>query len=219
MEQTQKTSGIILAGGTSTRLGQDKALIEIQGEVLIQRVVRTLSALVDQVILVTNQPEKLAFLGLPMVGDVYTGASTLGGLHAGLSAIQTTYGLVVGCDMPFLNAELLRYMISLCQGDAQMDHSRYDVVIPRIGRYLEPLHAIYARRCQQSFAEHIASQQDHIRYAFEGMCVRYVEKQEIAHYDPKQRSFFNVNTPDDLERMWATLARLSATDPQGFKTL
>ncbi|MBN1579087.1 MAG: molybdenum cofactor guanylyltransferase [Anaerolineae bacterium] len=215
MIQTQNTSGIILAGGSSTRLGKDKTMIEVLGEPLIQRVARTLSALVDQVILVTNCPETLTFLNLPMVKDIYPGAGTLGGLHTGLDAIQTTYGLVVGCDMPFLNVDLLRYMISLCQDNGQMDSSGYDVIIPRIGNYLEPLHALYARSCRYAFEKHILSKQYRIRYAFEGMHIRYIQEREILEYDPQQRSFFNVNTPEDLEQMRALLAHPSAPDPQG----
>jgi molybdopterin-guanine dinucleotide biosynthesis protein A len=214
--QTQNTSGIILAGGSSTRLGQDKAMIEIQGEPLIQRVARTISTLVDQVILVTNRPETLAFLGLPMVQDIYPGVGTLGGLHAGLDAIQTTYGLAVGCDMPFLNVGLLRYMISLCQGTDKTDVSGYDVVIPRVGQYLEPLHAIYARSCQHAFQKHILSKQYRIRYAFEGMRIRYVQEREILEYDPQQHSFFNVNTSEDQVQMQSILALRPSQDPRGL---
>jgi molybdopterin-guanine dinucleotide biosynthesis protein A len=186
-------SGIILAGGSSSRLGADKALIPVSGRPLIEWVVATLRSVVSGILLVTNDPERFAFLGLPMAGDIYHGIGTLGGLHAGLSAMGTPYGLVVGCDMPFLNADLLRYMISLA--------GEYDAVVPRVGEYYEPLHAIYSRRCLAPIERSIVSGQHRVLSACAGMRVRYLGPEEIARYDPRHDSFFNVNTPNDLDRM------------------
>ena len=130
-----------------------------------------------------------------MTGDVYQRVGTLAGLHAGLKAIHSAYGLVVGCDMPFLNPALLRYLVSRRMG--------YDVVIPRIGEYYEPLHAVYARRCLPTIERSILSGQRRVRAAYAQARVRTVEQEEIAIYDPGHLSFFNVNTPDDLERLSA----------------
>jgi molybdopterin-guanine dinucleotide biosynthesis protein A len=95
--------------------------------------------------------------------------------------------------MPFLNPALLRFMISQRAG--------YDVVIPRIGEYYEPLHAVYARRCLPTIERSILSGQRRVRAAYAQARVRTVERDEIAIYDPGHLSFFNVNTPDDLERL------------------
>jgi molybdopterin-guanine dinucleotide biosynthesis protein A len=190
-------SGIILAGGNSLRLGQEKALIDTGGQLLIERVVHRLGRVVDRIVLVTNDPERYAFLGLPMVGDIYPGIGTLGGLHAGLAAIEAPYGLAVGCDMPFLNPALLRYMISLRVG--------CDAVMPRVGRYREPLHALYARTCAARFAQAIEAGQRRIMHALNGMRVCYVERDAIVGYDPQLRSFLNVNEPEDLVQMQALI--------------
>ena len=192
---SDNVSGIILAGGTSSRLGQDKALFQSGGLSLIERVVRRLGEVVTEIVVVTNDPDRYAFLGLPMTGDVYQRVGTLAGLHAGLKAIHSAYGLVVGCDMPFLNPALLRFMISQRTG--------YDVVIPLIGEYYEPLHAVYARRCLPTIERSILSGQRRVRAAYAQARVRTVEQEEIAIYDPGHLSFFNVNTPDDLERLSA----------------
>ena len=192
---SDNVSGIILAGGTSSRLGQDKALFRSGGLSLIERVVRRLGEVVTEIVVVTNDPDRYAFLGLPMTGDVYQRVGTLAGLHAGLKAIHSAYGLVVGCDMPFLNPALLRFMISQRTG--------YDVVIPLIGEYYEPLHAVYARRCLPTIERSILSGQRRVRAAYAQARVRTVEQEEIAIYDPGHLSFFNVNTPDDLERLSA----------------
>ena len=186
-------SGIILAGGSSSRLGQNKALIQVAGIPLIERVARRLHSIVTDIELVTHTPEQFAFLGLPMARDIHPGIGTLGGLHAGLETMHTEYGLVVGCDMPFLNPDLLRYMASLKNG--------YDIVMPRVGEYYEPLHAIYAKRCLPTIERGILAGERRIRRACAGLHIRYVEKDQITLYDPHRLSFFNINTPDDLRKM------------------
>ena len=190
-------SGIILAGGASVRLGEDKALVEVAGRPLVERVVEVLRPLADELVLVTPSPERLAWLGRPAVGDVSPGIGPLGGLHAGLNVIQSPYGLVVGCDMPFLNRDLLAYMISQT-GDAE-------VVMPRVGRFYEPLHAIYARSALPILEQRILDGQRRIRQACAGLRTRYILEHEIAAYDPDHLSFFNVNTPEDLARARAVL--------------
>jgi molybdopterin-guanine dinucleotide biosynthesis protein A len=186
-------SGVILAGGSSSRLGRNKAFIEIAGQLLIERVVEQVRAVVGEVRLVTNSPKQFAFLRLPMVRDIYQGIGTLGGLHAGLSAIRTEYGLVAGCDMPFLNPDLLRYIVSRRIG--------YDVVMPRMGQHYEPLHAIYAKRCLPGIEQAISSGRRRILHACVGMRVRWVRTSQVALYDPHCLSFFNVNTAGDVARM------------------
>ena len=203
-------SGIILAGGSSSRLGQNKALIQVEGELLIERVVRKLRPLLAEIVVVIGEsqtrtaPHDLPFLGLrtvpdALIRDTYQGIGTLGGLHAGLDAISTTYGLAVGCDMPFLNTDLIRYMISLAHG--------YDAVMPHVDGYFEPLHAVYARRCRHAFERAILGGQWRVLDACAGMRMRYVQGDEVARYDPDRLSFFNVNTPQDLAHMQAILAR------------
>jgi molybdopterin-guanine dinucleotide biosynthesis protein A len=144
-------------------------------------------------VLVAQSAKPYVHLGLPAVADIFAGVGTLGGLHAGLSAIHTEFGLVVGCDMPFLNADLLDYMISQAPG--------YDVVMPRVGKYYEPLHALYARRCVPALERSILAGQRRIRAALSDLRVRYIREPEIERFDPGQRSFFNVNTPADVRRM------------------
>ena len=204
-------SGVILAGGTSSRLGRNKALIKAGGRPIIERVARKLRSIFAQVVLVTNTPEQFGFLDLTTVGDIHSGIGTLGGLHAGLSAIQTEYGLIVGCDMPFLNVNLLRYLISLLD-KADENHS-YDVIMPRINKYNEPLHAIYAKRCLPSIEQSIRAGQKRILQACARVHVHYVGETQIAQHDPHHLSFFNVNTPEDLQRMYEILVSSKDESP------
>ncbi len=193
-----RVAGILLAGGASERLGQDKALLEVDGISLIERVTHRLATVVDEIVVVTDRPQQFAFLGLAMTRDHYRGVGVLGGLHAGLSTIRSDYGILVGCDMPFLNPHLLRYLASL--------RHDYDVVMPRLGDYTEPLHAVYSRRCLPGIQHTIEAGQRRIMRALDGVRVRYVEQAEMEPYDPDMLSFFNVNGPQDLEQMRALLS-------------
>lgn len=185
-------SSAILAGGQSQRMGFNKAFLEFGGRPIIERVIEQVSLVGKEIILVTNAPEEYAHLGYPMVADIFPGKGSLGGVHSGLKAARHQYTLIVACDMPFLNASLLRYMILLSPG--------YDVVVPRLGKELEPLHALYSKACLPAMETLL--QQDDLRIVsfYPQVRVRYVEQAEIEVLDPRHLSFFNVNSPDDLQR-------------------
>ncbi len=186
-------SGIVLAGGQSSRLDTDKSLINVNGQSLIEQIVAKLARLSDDVIIVTNSPEKYDHLKARLVGDIYPGKGSLGGIYSGLRATTNAYSLVVACDMPFLDLNLLRYMILLARG--------HDVVIPRVGGLPEPLHAIYSKSCLEPIDSLLARGGLKIVDFFSEVRVRYVEEDEVDIFDPQHLSFFNVNTPNDLEEM------------------
>lgn len=181
---------IVLAGGRSRRLGLDKALLRLDDERLLETTVTKVATLSDEVI-VAGGPF-LYRLGARAVTDVYPGCGPLGGIHAGLAAASNFYSLVVACDMPFLNPELLRYMVELAQGR--------DVVIPRWDDKLEPLHAVYSKNCLGPIERLIEQDDFKIIDFFPEVQVCYVEREEIERFDPKHLSFFNINTVEDLEQ-------------------
>ncbi len=186
-------SGIVLAGGQSSRLGMDKSFINVNGQSLIEQIVAKLASLSDDVIIVTNSPEQYDYLEARLVGDIYPGKGALGGIYSGLRAAANAYSLVVACDMPFLDLNLLRYMILLARG--------HDVAIPRIGGLPEPLHAIYSKSCLEPMDRLLARGGFKIIDFFCEVRVRYVEEDEVDIFDPQHLSFFNVNTPKDLEEV------------------
>jgi molybdopterin-guanine dinucleotide biosynthesis protein A len=194
-------SGIVLAGGQSSRLGTDKSFVNVNGQSLIEHIVAKLTRLSDDVIIVTNSPDEYDCLGARLVGDIYPGKGALGGIYSGLRAAANAYSLVVACDMPFLDLNLLRYMIILAR--------EHDVVIPRIGGFPEPLHAIYSKNCLEPIDRILARGGLKIIDFFSEVRVRYVEESEVDIFDPQHISFFNVNTPNDLEEM-KKLARKGA---------
>ncbi len=185
-------SCIVLAGGEGKRLGTEKAFLRIGGRVLIEGIVEKMRRIGDEVIIVTNSPQRYDHLEARLVGDVYPGKGALGGIYSGLRTARHDYGLVVACDMPFLDLRLLRYMILLSPGQ--------DVVIPRIGGLTEPLHAIYSKQCLQPIERLLSAGRLKIIDFFPEVRVRYVEEQEIKLFDPQGLSFFNINTPGDLEK-------------------
>ncbi len=186
-----EVSAVILAGGQSRRLGTDKAFIEVGGVPLVERVIARLRQLSADVLIVTARPKGCAHLGVRVIRDTWPGMGSLGAIHTGLQAAGCSRALVVGCDMPFLNLGLLRSMAQLA-GD-------YDVVIPRLDGLLEPLHAVYAKACLAPIEEMLRAGNLRIRCFLDRVRVRYVERAEVEALDPRRLSFFNVNTPHDLQ--------------------
>ena len=191
-EVRRPISCIVLAGGEGKRLGTDKAFLSIGDQVLIEGIVEKMARIGDEVIIVTNSPQRYSHLGARLVGDVYPGKGALGGIYSGLRAAHSDRSLVVACDMPFLDLRLLRYMILLSPGQ--------DVVIPRVGGLTEPLHAIYSKGCLQPIERLLVGGGRRIIDFFPEVRVRYIEEQEIKLFDPQCLSFFNINTPGDLEK-------------------
>jgi molybdopterin-guanine dinucleotide biosynthesis protein A len=189
-------SCIVLAGGKGWRLGRDKTLEIVDNRNLLQRVLSRLSSFGSDIIVVTAKDKSLAqFTGYPrlrVVADAYPGEGALVGVGTGLAASNSWYNLVVACDMPFLNQALLRYMLELSAG--------FDLVVPRVGGLVEPLHAVYAKSCLAPI-EGLLEQGDlRLSQLFDLVKVRYVEAEEIDRFDPRHLSFFNINTKADLEK-------------------
>jgi molybdopterin-guanine dinucleotide biosynthesis protein A len=183
-------SGIVLAGGGSRRLGQNKALVTVGERTLVEIVLERLGRVCKDLILSTNDPDKFAFLGVRVVPDVYAGRGVLGGLYSGLKSAKYPHAVAVACDMPFLSPSLLRFMILHIAG--------HDVVVPRLSAGLEPLHAIYARTCLEPMREALEGGQLRVVDFWDRVKVRYIEEREIEILDPDKLSFFNINTPEDL---------------------
>lgn len=188
----------ILVGGKSSRLGQDKALLDVAGEPLIQRIAKRLDRITDDLMVVGSDLDRFHFLQARMVQDLVSGFGSLGGIYSALEAARHAYVFVAGCDMPFLDMNLVRYIVLLAPG--------YDVVMPYVGGEAEPLHAIYATTCTDAIKAAIAQGERRIISFLPEVRVREVHEDEIRIFDPDFRSFFNINTPEDLKKMRAFLA-------------
>jgi len=186
---------IVLAGGKGLRLGHGKALETVGNKSLIQWVVFSLSFFSSDIIVVTAEkqfsPQFIGYPKLRIVTDAYPGKGPLGGIYTGLATSDSFYNLVVACDMPFLNQALLDYMTQIS--------ANFDLVVPRLGNMVEPLHAVYSKSCLAPIEWLLKQGNLSVRELFTLVKVRYVEATEINRFDPKHLSFFNVNTEADLE--------------------
>ena len=189
-------SGIVLAGGMSRRLGRDKAVEQLEGEPLIARVIGRLSQVSEEIVVVVNEMERASELPLPesakVAVDIYPGKGPLGGIFTGLSAVDSDWGIVVACDMPFLNVELLTHMLALRDG--------FDAVVPVRAGHPEPTHALYSKVCLPHIERKFKVDDLKIASFFGDVRVRFVAEEDIIRLDPERLSFFNVNTQQDLER-------------------
>ncbi|MFC1912306.1 molybdenum cofactor guanylyltransferase [Chloroflexota bacterium] len=191
-----KTSCIVLAGGKSLRLGNDKVSETVGRKSLLQRVISCVSPLSNDIIIVTageqTFPELVDCNRLRIINDIYPGKGPLGGIYTGIATSSSFYNLIVASDMPFLNQALLRHMVQLS--------ANFDLVVPRVGDLAEPLHAVYTRDCLAPVERMIQQGELKIHRLFNLVKVRYVEAEEIERYDPRHLSFFNVNTAADLKK-------------------
>jgi len=188
-----RVTGVIQAGGRSSRMGgEPKALLPLGGRRIVERVVDAVAPAVAEVLLVTNTPELYAFLGLPMVGDVYPDHGSLGGIFSGLRAAAGDVAFTVACDMPFLHPDVVRLVVERA-GEG-------DVVIPRAGGQLETLHAAYAKACLPHIEARLRAGRLKIVGFFEAVRVVEIPEAEVARYRAPEVAFMNVNTPEELER-------------------
>jgi molybdenum cofactor guanylyltransferase len=192
-----RASVVILAGGKGKRLGRDKATMELGGQTLLQRQIARLAALSDDLIVVERAGQGMPVERARVVSDMPPFEGVLAGLAAGLDAARHCWSVVVACDMPFINLSLLDYMLAQC--------AHHDVVVPRLEVGLEPLHALYHKRCLAPLHEALLRGERRMVSFYQGLQVRYVEMAEIVAIDPQGRSFFNINTDDDLAQAQAWL--------------
>jgi molybdopterin-guanine dinucleotide biosynthesis protein A len=182
----------VVAGGKSTRMGRDKSFVVLNGRPLIEHVLeRTRGLGQAETILIVNQPTLYAHLGLPMFADLLPDKGSLGGIYTAIHHSGAPHTLCVACDMPFLNAELLRYQISLAPD--------YDVVAPRVDHYPEGLHAVYSRACLPAIHARLAADRLKVIGFYQDVRARYLDEPEWQRFDPEGLSFRNINTPGELD--------------------
>jgi molybdopterin-guanine dinucleotide biosynthesis protein A len=197
-----RVTGVIQAGGKSTRMGgRPKALMELGGRRIIDRVADVVRAVTDDLLIVTNTPELYASLALPMVPDVFPDHGSLGGIYSGLRAAPGDAAFTVACDMPFLTPEVARLVIDRA--------ALADVVLPTSsGGRLETLHACYAKSCLGPMESKLRQGQLRIAGFFDEVRVLAIPEDEVAHFRDPEIIFMNVNTPEELARARELLAAL-----------
>ena len=191
-------AGVVLCGGSGSRFGSDKVLVEVDGEPLVLRTTRRLTWAASPVMLASGSGRRLR----RALGDVpyrelddgdLAGSGPLAGILAGLQASPRDLVAVVAADMPFVNPALIAF---LCQ--AIGDH---DGAVPVTDRGSQPLHAVYARRAAPALEASVRAGVRSVRAAVERLDIRWVGEDEWRAFDPEGAFDRNVNEPSDLPRL------------------
>jgi molybdopterin-guanine dinucleotide biosynthesis protein A len=193
--QKKFMTAIILSGGQSTRMGRDKALVQIDGIPMIQRAVDLLNPQFEEVLIIGDRREAFPHLEAKVYPDHIPGLGALGGLYTGLRLSSFPYAFCVACDMPFLKSSLIDYLVDQAGG--------FDAVVPRTADGFQPLHAVYSKACVPAIEEIISQKRIRIFDFYPLVKVRFVEEMEFLSLDPLKESFINVNTPEELASLQA----------------
>lgn len=200
----------VQAGGNSTRMGQNKALIDLAGKPLIAHVIDRLRPLSADLLIVCRDPAAMAFLGVPAYTDILPDLGPIGGLATVLTYAAQPNVLMVGCDMPFANPALFAALIQVQQDTA----SPYDAVVPYWNERPQPLHALYHRQCLPRVTQMIDAGERRMHRLLDSLNVRVFTHEETARYDADGRAFTNLNTPDDVAAAHARMQTMTADEKE-----
>ncbi|WP_066637665.1 molybdenum cofactor guanylyltransferase [Desulfolucanica intricata] len=185
-------AAVILAGGKSSRMGTDKAFLTLGEHKMIEYVLNELTIIFKNILIVSNQDEKFSNLGVPVVKDIIPNCGPLSGIHSGLINAKKDYIFVTGCDMPFISGSLIQYMID------KLKNGGFDVLIPKVGNYMEPLFAIYSKMCIKPIEKNLAFGKLKVLDFLPEVQVGYISKEEISSLVDLEKVFININTPKEL---------------------
>lgn len=190
----EKVSLVLVAGGKSSRMGTDKALLPFQGMAMYQYILAQAEGIADETIIITNNPHQYPPEPYPVFTDKIEGIGALGGILSALTYATHDICLVLACDMPFVIPEMLNYLLTTIQG--------YDAAIPQLGpkKFLEPFRAVYRKTCLPEVESVINSGQRKVISFLPPLNVNYLSDQQLKTFDPNMISFFNTNTPEELEQ-------------------
>jgi len=190
----QACTGVILAGGQNKRFaGVDKAFERIGEASIFEHIYGIFRELFDQLLLVTNHPEKYLAWDIPMAADLFDLRSSLTGLHTGLFYTTTPYAFFAACDTPFLRKEMVQTVLNAIAPNL-------DIVVPRTALGFEPLCAAYSRLCLKPVQAQLEKKQLQIQRLFNTMRTLIIPEKTLRKIDPDLTSFYNINTPEDLEQ-------------------
>ncbi len=186
----RQLTGIVLAGGLSSRMGRDKASLPWADSDLLHTVLDRLAPVCSELIVVTNAARTILRPGVRQVADFYPQCGPLAGMHAGLLAARSGYSFFVACDMPFLSTAAVAFM-----ADATED---YDAVVPFVGGYFHPLHAIYHRNCLPWIEAMLEAGDYQVFNFYPKIRLRRITAAELRRFDPGLKTLDNINTPAEF---------------------
>lgn len=189
----ERLTGVILAGGESSRFPGNKCLAEIGGMTAVERAISVFRRVLGGAVVCTNIPELFFTYGCPMVGDILPERGPMTGVLSAMVASPVEWFLVAACDMPFIQEKLVQCLISA--------DLRADAVVPVFGERPQPLLAMYHRRLIPVFYARISQGKKGLRFLLDEIDVSYVDEQRVRESDPEGLSFLNINTMGDLTQL------------------
>ena len=199
-------TGVLLAGGKSRRMGEDKRYLVVGEQTLLERGLAVFRSIFQEVLVVIAQDSPPLSIDARVVRDLVPDCGSLGGLYTGLTQATTPYIFVVACDMPFLNQAVIAQFMSR--------RATADIVIAKLDGRLHPMHALYSACCLPALEQMIRARQLKIQeiVSQSSLRVRYVTETDLLTIDPSGHSFYNVNTMADLEAARSLLPRIPPSD-------
>ena len=193
-DKKMNASGIILAGGKNTRMGQNKSFLSINGERLIDKTLNLYRQIFTDIIIVTNDPlSYIEFTDAAIATDIYRGKGPLGGIYTGLFYAKNDYAFVCPCDMPFLKKDFVDYLLA--------QNGKCDVIVPETAEGYQPLHAVYSRNCLPSIKRLLLMDKLKITGFCRDMQVLPISEEQIRPFNEDGSLFQNLNTPEELEKV------------------
>ena len=197
-----EVTGVLLAGGKSRRMGEDKRYLMVGEQTLLERGLGVLRSMFHEVLVVIAQDSAPLDIEARVVRDLVPDCGSLGGIYTGLTQATSPYIFAVACDMPFLNQAVITQFTNR--------RDTADIVMARLTTRLHPMHALYGKGCLPAMEQMIVARQLKIQelVSHASLRVQYVTEADLLSIDPSWRSFYNVNTPEDLEAACSLLARI-----------
>mgnify|MGYP000272584687 CR=1 FL=1 len=186
MEEKTSISACILAGGMSSRFGEDKALFPFKGKPLIMHVIEILRLIFDDIAVIGDDSDRYSFTGLSRHRDIVPGSGPLGGIYTALSVMRTERVFVCACDMPYLNRDFISYIIAVSR--------THEAAVPVVHGLYEPLHAIYSNACRDRAKRLLDRGERRIAPLFNEVAIREVTEDEIRRFGDPAQIFMNINT-------------------------
>ena len=197
-----EVTGVLLAGGKSLRMGEDKRYLVVGEQTLLERGLGVLQSMFQEVMVVIAQDSPPLDIAARVVRDLVPDCGSLGGIYTGLTQATTSWIFVAACDMPFLNQAVIAQFTSR--------RATADIVMARLATRLHPMHALYGKGCLPAMEQMILAQRLKIQnlVSHEPLRVQYITEADLLTIDPSWRSFHNVNTSADLEAACSMLAQV-----------
>ncbi|ABX31127.1 molybdopterin-guanine dinucleotide biosynthesis protein A [Petrotoga mobilis SJ95] len=192
-------NALLLSGGKSSRFGTNKAMETINGRPLIEQIVKGLKNAFEKVYIIGNVKEYVFLQDVFFCEDIIPNKGPLGGLLTGLTCSDSEYNFLTACDMPFLTSEFFEFV--------NLQKKDYDVLVPEYNSYLEPLAAVYSKKCLPFINASLINDQLKLKSFFPKVKVRIIKETIIREIGEPEKLFFNINYKEDIEKLEMNLER------------